>query len=94
MVRSVIVSAGESLIVDERWLSGQSLPVQPVVPALPEHPQRSEREVIEVALAESSGRVSGPHGAAAKLGVPPSTLEWRIKSLQIDKYRFKALQPL
>jgi len=92
--RSVIVSAGESLIVDERWLSGQSLPVQPVVPALPEHPQRSEREVIEAALSESSGRVSGPHGAAAKLGVPPSTLEWRIKSLKIDKYRFKALQPL
>lgn len=92
--RSVIVSPGESLIVDEKWLAGQSLPLQPVIPALPEHPQRSEREVIEAALAESSGRVSGPHGAAAKLGVPASTLEWRIKSLKIDKYRFKALQRL
>ncbi|HUI44069.1 MAG TPA: sigma-54-dependent Fis family transcriptional regulator [Terriglobia bacterium] len=89
--RSVIVSAGESLIVDEKWLSGQSLLLQPVVPALPEQPQRSEREVIEAALAESSGRVSGPRGAAAKLGVPPSTLEWRIKSLKIDKYRFKVV---
>jgi formate hydrogenlyase transcriptional activator len=89
--RSVIVSAGESLMVDENWFSAHSLPLQPVVPALPQHPQRGEKEVIEAALAESSGRVSGPNGAAAKLGVPPSTLESRIKSLKIDKYRFKAL---
>jgi transcriptional regulator with GAF, ATPase, and Fis domain len=50
---------------------------------------RSERETIEAALAETKGRVSGPLGAAAKLRIPPSTLETRIKALNIDKRRFK-----
>jgi formate hydrogenlyase transcriptional activator len=50
---------------------------------------RSEREIIEAALAETRGRVSGPSGAADKLGMPPSTLETRIKALNIDKRRFK-----
>ena len=47
-----------------------------------------EKEMIEAALAETSGRVSGPSGAAAKLGIPPSTLDSKIKSLKIDKDRF------
>ena len=50
---------------------------------------RSERETIEAALAETKGRVSGPLGAAAKLRIPPSTLETRIKASNIDKRRFK-----
>jgi len=50
---------------------------------------RSEREIIEAALAETRGRVSGPSGAAAKLRVPPSTLETRIKALKINKQQFK-----
>jgi formate hydrogenlyase transcriptional activator len=50
---------------------------------------QGEREIIEAALAESRGRVSGPSGAAAKLGVPRSTLESRIKALKIPKTRFK-----
>jgi formate hydrogenlyase transcriptional activator len=50
---------------------------------------RGEREIIEAALAESRGRVSGPSGAAAKLGIPRSTLESRIKALKIRKTRFK-----
>ncbi len=50
---------------------------------------RSEREIIEAALAETRGRVSGPSGAAAKLQVPPSTLETRIKALKINKKQFK-----
>jgi DNA-binding NtrC family response regulator len=45
--------------------------------------------MIETALNESSGRVSGPTGAAAKLGIPPSTLESKIRSLKISKQRFK-----
>ena len=57
-------------------------------PALNVEP-RSEREIIEAALAETRGRVSGPSGAAAKLRIPPSTLETRIKALKIDKRRFK-----
>jgi formate hydrogenlyase transcriptional activator len=50
---------------------------------------RSERSIIEAALAESRGRVSGPSGAAARLRIPPSTLEHRISALRIDKSRFK-----
>jgi formate hydrogenlyase transcriptional activator len=49
-----------------------------------------EREMIGAALTEARGRVSGPSGAAAKLGIPPSTLESKIRSLNINKYRFKA----
>ena len=48
-----------------------------------------ERELIEAALAETRGRVSGPEGAARRLGVPRSTLEYRIQSLRIDKYRYR-----
>jgi len=51
--------------------------------------QRSEREIIEAALSVTRGRVSGPSGAAAKLGIPPSTLDHRIKALEIDKTQFK-----
>jgi formate hydrogenlyase transcriptional activator len=49
-----------------------------------------EREVIAAALAEARGRVSGPAGAAAKLGIPPSTLESKIRSMNINKHSFKA----
>jgi transcriptional regulator with GAF, ATPase, and Fis domain len=48
-----------------------------------------EKEAIEAALSESGGRVFGPSGAAAKLGIPRSTLESKIRSLKIDKNRFK-----
>ena len=58
----------------------------PLVPTLVEH----EKETIEAALAECQGRVSGPSGAANKLGIPRQTLDARIASLGIDKYRFKS----
>jgi DNA-binding NtrC family response regulator len=48
-----------------------------------------ERELIEAALAETRGRVSGPDGAARKLGIPRSTLEYKIQSLCIDKNRYR-----
>jgi transcriptional regulator with GAF, ATPase, and Fis domain len=54
-----------------------------------DYDSRDERQVIEAALAESRGRVPGPRGAAAKLGLPPSTLDSRIKKLKIRKTRFK-----
>ena len=49
--------------------------------------------MIEAALRESGGRVSGPSGAAAKLGIPGSTLDSKIRSLKIDKNRFKTTDP-
>jgi transcriptional regulator with GAF, ATPase, and Fis domain len=88
--RTVIVCDTENFSVDERWLFRQSLPTESkatleLSPAL----AVQEREMIEVALRESGGRVSGPSGAAAKLGIHRSTLESKIASLKIDKYRFK-----
>jgi PAS domain S-box-containing protein len=90
--RSVILSSGETLSVDELWLSNEtSLPVSRVetLPQLDDAEPRCEREIIEAALVESKGRVSGPSGAAVKLGIPPSTLDHRIKALKIHKQQFK-----
>jgi DNA-binding NtrC family response regulator len=80
--RSIILSTADVFSVDELWLSKRtrsSLGAKP----------RTEQEIIEAALAESRGRVSGPSGAAAKLRIPPSTLETRIKALKINKQQFK-----
>lgn len=89
--RSVIVSSGDIFSVDESWLSKESSQPASQVRATPSFRavQRGEREMIEEALAESRGRVSGPSGAAAKLRIPPSTLESRIKALKICKNEFK-----
>jgi PAS domain S-box-containing protein len=88
--RSVIVCETESFSVDESWLSRQ--PLRAESPAQLELRQRlasEEREAIEAALMESRGRVFGPSGAAARLGIARSTLESKIKTLKIDKNRFK-----
>jgi len=91
--RSVILSSSELFSVDESWLTKETFPVSSRVEA-PQHlngklAPRSERETIEAALTESRGRVSGPSGAAAKLGIPPSTLDHRIRALRINKTQFK-----
>jgi DNA-binding NtrC family response regulator len=91
--RSVILSSGDVFSIDELWLSREKS--QPARPLNESHngqtEPRSEREIIETALAEARGRVSGPSGAAAKLRIPPSTLDNRIKALRIDKKQFKFL---
>jgi DNA-binding NtrC family response regulator len=91
--RSVILSSGDIFSVDELWLSNETSRPNSVVEACGTstavtQPQ-TEREIIEKALAETRGRVSGPSGAAAKLRIPPSTLATRIKALKIDKSQFK-----
>jgi formate hydrogenlyase transcriptional activator len=90
--RAVILSEDGKLAVDETWLKRE--PAQnPVRPrTLDGALLRQEKEMIEAALAESQGRVSGPAGAAAKLGLPARTLDSKIKRLNINKYRFKAPQ--
>ena len=87
--RSVILCKGDTLSVDENWPSMEV--VQPKAPSCPLGGRLSElqRDLIEAALAECRGRVSGPSGAAAKLGIPSSTLESKIKALKIKKNRFK-----
>jgi formate hydrogenlyase transcriptional activator len=88
--RSVIVCESESFSVDESWLSSQSFAEEPGSKvALSEMLAAKEKETIEAALRECGGRVSGPSGAAAKLGMPRSTLESKIRSLKIDKNRLK-----
>src|SRR5215813_12569058 len=79
--RAIILGEGDTFSVDETWLKRDSPslsgPSVPLVAALAGH----ERELIEAALAECQGRVSGPSGAAAKLGIPRQTLESKIISL-------------
>jgi PAS domain S-box-containing protein len=89
--RSVIVSDTESFSVDESWLSRQLPRTEPKRQTeLSRILAGEEIEMIETALRESGGRVSGPSGAAAKLGIPGSTLDSKIRSLKIDKNRFKS----
>jgi formate hydrogenlyase transcriptional activator len=87
--RAVILSEGDIFSVDETWLKRQAPQSAGPTVALNKALHRQEKAMIEAALAESGGRVSGPGGAATKLGIPRPTLDARIKRLGIDKYRFK-----
>jgi transcriptional regulator with PAS, ATPase and Fis domain len=88
--RSVIVCDTENFSVDEKWLSRPPLGSETKSQLdLSRRLATQEKEMIEAALRESGGRVSGRSGAAAKLGIPGPTLESKIRSLKIDKYRFK-----
>jgi formate hydrogenlyase transcriptional activator len=91
--RAVILSDGDTFSVDETWLKREPSQVaaSPTV-ALNGVLHRQEKQMIEAALAESHGRISGPTGAAAKLGIPTRTLDSKIERLGINKYRFKAPQ--
>ena len=87
--RAVVLSEGDTFSVDDSWLKGE--PPQPSkriarqVTTLAD----GEKKLIEAALAVSHGRISGPSGAASKLGIPRQTLESKIKALQIDRLSFR-----
>jgi formate hydrogenlyase transcriptional activator len=89
--RAAILSDRDIFSIDETWLKREfpqgSVPAIPLVMTI----ANREREIIEAALAESGGRVAGPKGAAAKLGIPRQTLDSKIASLGIDKRRFQNL---
>jgi formate hydrogenlyase transcriptional activator len=87
--RSLIVCETASFSVDESWLSQSPDRKAESQLFLSEKVAAQEKEIIEAALRESQGRVFGPSGAAVKLGMPRSTLESKIRSLKIDKNRFK-----
>src|SRR6185503_17883991 len=91
--RSLIVCDTENFSVDESWLAREAPSRRPAGPQDVNKvaAQGEERATIEAALGEAKGRVSGPRGAAAKLGVPASTLEAKIRSLRINKHRFKTM---
>ena len=82
--RAVILCETDTFVVDESWLKSELADSAPHegLSAL----QDREVEMIEAALAESHGRISGPSGAAAKLGIPRQTLESKMRRLGIDKY--------
>jgi formate hydrogenlyase transcriptional activator len=84
--RSVILCTGDTLWIDEAWLSSQDAPSVKSSGLLTETLEGYEKELIEAALAESNGKVAGPNGAAAKLEIPRSSLDAKIKQLKIKKY--------
>ena len=87
--RSVIVCETETFSVDESWFARQDPPTEAIVRPLSHMLPNDEKALIEGALAETCGRVSGPAGAAVKLGLPASTLESKIRGLKINKHQFK-----
>src|ERR1700731_68369 len=87
--RAVILSDGDTFSIDETWLKWQAPQFAGPTAGLSSALQRQEKEMIEAALARSGGRVSGPAGAATKLGLPRPTLDAKIRRLGINKYRFK-----
>jgi transcriptional regulator with GAF, ATPase, and Fis domain len=89
--RSVILSSTNVFSVEEFWLSRDSPPQAPPADATGslEDEQMEERKIIEAALDASRGRVWGPDGAAVKLRIPPSTLDYKIKNFKIRKSKFK-----
>ena len=88
--RAVILCEGDTLSVDESWFTYYPSQAASATETFTEDLADREREMIEAALRESRGRISGPFGAAAKLGIPRQTLDSKIAAFGIDKSRFKA----
>jgi PAS domain S-box-containing protein len=84
--RSVILCTGDTFWIDEAWLSSQNAPRAGSSGPLTQNVHNYEKELIEAALSESNGKVAGPNGAAAKLGIPRSTLDLKIKRFKINKH--------
>jgi len=87
--RAVVMCRGDTLTTDEICLTREAPPSGAARERLGRPDEVQERRMIEAALSDCGGRVGGPRGAAAKLGVPRSTLESRIRSLNINKHQFK-----
>jgi PAS domain S-box-containing protein len=87
--RSVILCTGDTFWIDEAWLSSQNKPRVERSGPLTQNLRNYETELIQTALGESKGKVAGVNGAAAKLGIPPSTLHLKIKQLNIKKFTLR-----
>jgi PAS domain S-box-containing protein len=85
--RSLIIGETTEFSIDKSWVANEPQPSGPA----PADQKPNERKRIEAALAQSNGKVSGAHGAAAKLGIAASTLESKIRSLRINKFQFKGV---
>jgi PAS domain S-box-containing protein len=87
--RSVVICDTDTLTIDNSWFSLGNSQSHGSAGSLASKIHEQEREFIEKALAEAQGKVSGPTGAAAKLGISPSALEYKIRLLRINKHQFK-----
>ena len=88
--RAVILCDGETLSIDPTSMNRETLPTLQGSTSLSQALTNTEQEIIEAALEETGGRVAGPSGAAVKLGIPRSTLESMIRTLQINKHSFRS----
>jgi DNA-binding NtrC family response regulator len=86
--RSVILCTADTFRIEKAWLERGQPPRQELSGPLPETLLNHEKEMIEAALTESKGKVAGLEGAAAKLGIPRTTLDSKIKHYNIRKRRF------
>jgi DNA-binding NtrC family response regulator len=86
--RSMILCTGDTFSIDEAWFSIEQPSRTDRSGPLTQTLQDQEKELIESALADTRGKVAGAKGAAAKLGIPSSTLESKIKQLKINKQKF------
>jgi PAS domain S-box-containing protein len=86
--RSVILTSGNTFWIEKAWLASPEPARQEFAGPLPDTLWNQEKVMIETALAECKGKVAGPGGAAAKLGIPRSTLDSKIKQLNIKKHKF------
>ena len=89
VIQRAVILCDETLVVDESWLEHRPAQSTDALHILGRPSASEEQRLIEGALAQSSGRVAGTDGAAARLGIPRSTLESKIRSLHIDKHRFR-----
>ena len=87
--RAIVLSEGETFLIDPSWLTTKRRKLSKGTGRPLTIPVDGEKALVEAALTESQGRVSGPRGAAAKLGIPRQTLEWKIRTLNIDKFAFR-----
>jgi transcriptional regulator with GAF, ATPase, and Fis domain len=87
--RSLILRDTENFSVDQNWLTRESFENETANDSLGQRLATGEKALIEAALAEARGRVSGRAGAAVKLGLPASTLESKNRSLKINKHAFR-----
>jgi len=87
--RAIVLSEDETFLLDHSWITTKRRKLPKGTGRPVTIPVDGEKALIEAALTESQGRVSGPLGAAAKLGIPRQTLEWKIRTLNIDKFAFR-----
>ena len=92
--RSVILCTGDTFWIDGAWLSSQGALRPESLGPLTETLQNYEKELIEAALSKSKAKVAGANGAASKLGIPRSTLDLKIKQLNIKKHNFRQIPSL